>query len=344
MISVTRLFRLGIRLAAWATPHVQEWHRQRHVNRTEGQRNLEARNWTEAEKYLALALAERRHSAKRRVELLLGLAKAQRHTHKFAEAQQTVSTAIEVATQNHALRSQAMEALVDIQLDQARYTEAETTITEIARLEGSQSKQDNARLARCSRKLGTVLLKSERHAEAMEAFHQAASLSEKAYGKEHVETANSLVELGALYREKGDHAEAQRHLRRAMHIHRGALGAESHEATQSLYHLAASLEESGDVEGAAEEFERLLALRARQVGADPQETADAQVRLAVLYIQARRPAPARELLTQAIGVLEGKGGQRLAVALEAMASMDEQMGRTEDAKRLRERASSLAIG
>ena len=68
MISVTRLFRLGIRLAAWATPRVQAWHRQRHMNRVEGQRHLDARNWTEAEKHLTLALAERRHSTRRRLD------------------------------------------------------------------------------------------------------------------------------------------------------------------------------------------------------------------------------------------------------------------------------------
>lgn len=346
MISVTRLFRLGIRIAAWATPHVKEWHRQRHLNRNEGQRNLEARNWTEAEKYLSQALAERRHSASRRVELMLGLAKARRHQHKFSEAEQTVNAAIEAAVQarNQGLHSNSMEALADLQLDQGRYSEAEATIAEIARMEGAQSKPDHARLAKCSHKLGTALLKSERRAEAMEAFQHATQLSERAFGAEHIETANSLSELGAIYRRQGNHAEAQRHLRRAMHIHRTALGPDSREATQSLYHLAASLEESGDVDGAAEEFERLLALRARQVGADPQETADAQVRLATLYMQAGRPAPARELLTQAIGVLERKGGRRLADALETLASMDERMGRTEDAKRLRERASSLAIG
>ncbi len=58
---------------------MQAWHRQRHMNGIEGQRHLDARNWSEAEKHLALALAERRHSFKRRLDLLIGLAPAQRH-------------------------------------------------------------------------------------------------------------------------------------------------------------------------------------------------------------------------------------------------------------------------
>ena len=98
MISITRVFRLGIRVAAWAAPHVKEWQRQRHLNRVEGERHLESRNWTEAEKHFTLALGERQHSAKRRLGLLLGLAKAQRRQSKLADAEQTTQSAIELAT------------------------------------------------------------------------------------------------------------------------------------------------------------------------------------------------------------------------------------------------------
>ncbi len=80
MIGVTRVFRLGIRLATWATPHVKEWHRRRHVNRLEGHRHLASSNWTEAEKYLMVALSERHHSTKHRLDLLLGLVKARSGT------------------------------------------------------------------------------------------------------------------------------------------------------------------------------------------------------------------------------------------------------------------------
>jgi tetratricopeptide (TPR) repeat protein len=225
MITVTRLFRLGIRVAAWATPRLQAWHRRRHMNRVEGQRHLDARNWTEAEKYLTLALAERRHSPQRRLELFLGLVQAQRRQAKFVEAGATADKAIQLANQsrNYSLGARALEALMDIQLDQGKYAEAEQTAREIMELEGSQSKPDNALLARCNRKLGTALLKVQRDAEAMEAFHQAATLSERAFGTGHVETANALAELGMLHREKGDHATAQRHLRRALQIHGGTL-------------------------------------------------------------------------------------------------------------------------
>jgi len=343
MISVTRLFRLGIRVAAWATPRVQQWHRQRHMNRIEGQRHLEARNWTEAEKHLTAALAERRHSSKRSLELLLGLVEAQRRQSKLVEAEQTAHIAIQQAVHaRDSSLSHALNSLIDIQLDQGKYGEAEQTAGEIVRLENSQSKPNHALLAKSSRKLGTALLKVGRHAEAMQAFHQTAALAEQAFGVEHVETANSLAELGMLYRDAGNHAEAQRHLRRALQIHRGTLGADSHEATQDLHHLAASLEDSGDPAAAAEEFERLLSLRARQVGCDPDQTAEAQVRLATLYLNAKRTGPAKELLAQAIATLERKGGPVFVRALEAMARAEEQFGRTGDANEWRKRALSVA--
>jgi tetratricopeptide (TPR) repeat protein len=332
-----------MRLAEWATPHVKDWHRQRHLNETEGRRHLESRNWTEAEKHLTLALAERDHSAARRLELLLDLAKTHHGQGKLAEAEQSARTAIEAAAgaRNHSLHTRALDALVDLQLDQQKYAEAAKTVEEIGRLENAQSKPDAARLAQCARKLGTALLKSERPAEAMQAFQRSAQLSEQAFGAEHLETGNILAELGALHRQQGDHPEAQRCLRSALKIHRAA-APDSPQVTQDLYDLAASLEESGDLEGAMGEYERMLALKERQVGGSREDLAEVQVRLGALYVLDGRAGAARELLMNAIGVLERKKGPSLALALETLACADERVGRSEDAKRWREKALSLS--
>ena len=66
-----------------------------------------------------------------------------------------------------------------------------------------------------------------------------------------------------------------------------------------------------------------------------------KVHLAGLYVKAGRVAPARELLTQAIGTLERKGGPRLARALDTFADVEERMGHTEEAKQWRERATEI---
>lgn len=345
MISVTRIARLGVRIAAWATPHVKEWHRKRHLNRVEGERNLAARNWTEAEKHFSLALAERRHSSKRRLDLLLGLTEAQRKQGKAAEAEKTSQMAIEVAAsaKDKVLQSRALDGLVDIQLDQKKYGDVEATIAKIETLERSQAKPDYKRLAATARKLGTALLNIGRPDEAMKAFERATQLAEKSFGPDHVETANALTELGARYREKGDHPEAQRCLRRALEIHRKTSGADSHAATQDLFQLASSLEESGDVEAAAAQYEKALAVAERQVGGNREQTAETQAHLAVIYMRAGRTSAARELLIHAIGVLR-KHDERREYALQAMACVEDMLNHSEEAQNWRDKAAeSLAM-
>jgi tetratricopeptide (TPR) repeat protein len=340
MISPTRIVRLGVRFATWVTPHVKEWHRKRHLNRVEGERHLSVRNWSEAEKHLTLALAERNHSSKGRLDLLIGLQEAQSKQGKAEEAAQTSQKAIDLAvsSKNKTLQSQALEALADIQLDQEKYTDAEKTIAQIETLEQSLAQPDYKRIATCARKLGTALLKSGRADEAMKAFERAAQLAEKSYGPDHVETANTLSELGALYREKGDHAEAQRCLTRALEIHRKASGIDSREATQDLFNLASSLEESGDMEGATAQYERVLAVRERQIGADREQTAEVQAHLAAIYLRTGRSSAARELLIHSIGVLRKKDA-RLEFAFETMAAVEEERGRTDEAESWREKAA-----
>ncbi|MGD1091236.1 MAG: tetratricopeptide repeat protein [Bryobacteraceae bacterium] len=338
-----RLVRLGVRLAAWATPRVKEWHRERHLHRLEGERHLQSRNWSEAENHLTEALGERRHPTKLRIQLLLGLQAAQRNQNKLAAAEQSARTAIDVAkgSRDSAKVSESMEALLEVQLAQGNYADAEKTVREIINMTSGRSTSDPARLAQCTRKLGTALLKTDRTDEAMAAFGTASRLAEQAFGPNHAETANSLSELGMLQCQTGNHAEAQQTLRRALEIHRKVTGPDSTEATQDLSHLALSLEVSGDFDGAVGEYKNVLAMKERQIGGNREETAEVQARLAALYVRGGHPAPARELLTHAIGVLERKGGPRLVHALETMACADEEIGRTEEARRWREKASKL---
>ncbi len=97
MFGVFSSFRWSMQMAAWATPRIKAWSLERNVNRMEGERHLKARNFSEAERYLALAVAEadeQRHSV-RKVQFRLYLAEAQRRQGKLSEAEQTVRTALE---------------------------------------------------------------------------------------------------------------------------------------------------------------------------------------------------------------------------------------------------------
>src|ERR1700693_5219842 len=125
MSLIFRLFRLLIRVAPWATPHIKSWHRQRNMNHEEAKRHLDARNWTEAEKHLTLALGERRRSAKGRHELLVALAGAQRGKRKFVESEENLPKAVDLAGQDHSMYARALEELIELELDQSKYGEAQ---------------------------------------------------------------------------------------------------------------------------------------------------------------------------------------------------------------------------
>src|SRR5580704_3024772 len=97
MLGLSRIIKISARVAAWATPKIQKWNRERNMNRSEARRHLDARNWSEAEKHLQCALQEPRRSTADRLELLLGLAAAQRGQAKLEAAQQTACQAIKIA-------------------------------------------------------------------------------------------------------------------------------------------------------------------------------------------------------------------------------------------------------
>lgn len=344
MLSLSRMVRIVTRVAAWATPKVQKWNRERNMNRTEAKRHMEARNWSEAQKHLQAALAERKRSAADRLDLLLNLCEAQRGQGKLDAAQETAGEALKLAIEQRqqAMHSRALEAVACVQLDLGQFEQAEKTTQEVIHQESTQPNPDFARLASCSRKLAAAYERSQQPAEASKALQQSAEYAEKAYGADHAETAGHLHDLGMLHRRHGRHGDAQNCLRRALHIHRSTTGADSHQATQALHNLAASLEEAGDFTGAAAEYEKLLTVRERQVGANPMETADAQVRLAGLLLKSNRLAQARELLLPAIAMLERKGGSLYVTALDTMAGVEERSGRADAAREYREKAKIAA--
>jgi tetratricopeptide (TPR) repeat protein len=341
-MSITRMFRWGIRVAAWATPHVQKWHRERNIYHREGQRHLDARNWAEAERHLNLAL-ENRNSPRRQVELLLALEQAERNQGKYEEAEQTANAAIHAAAdaRNPQLLALAMDALAGVQIASANFAGATKTLAEIEQMENRRPKPDAARLAQSSRKLAEIHARTGRFSEAAQALERSVKLCEQAHGAASLETANAMADLGAAYRQLGNHSEAQRALRQALKVYRNTAGPNSEEAAMGLHNLALSLEDSGDLEGAVKEYERVLALKEQQIGARREDAAEVKLRLAALYIQIGREAAARELLIFAIGVFEHKKDQRLVDALEIMAIADDLAGRGQDAQRWREKAARL---
>jgi tetratricopeptide (TPR) repeat protein len=288
-------------------------------------------------------MGERRHSAHHLLDLVIGLKESQRKQGRLDEAEKTSRSAIDIAVsmKNAGAHARALDALLDVFMDQGRYDEAEHTASFIERLERSRRNPDLGRIVGCTRKLACVLHQSQRKEQATAALEKANRYCQQMYGPKHIETAHSWAELGAIYREMADHASAQRCLRLALKIYKPTLGPDSPEVGEAMSELASSLAASGQIDEAVGEYERALALKNRQVGGDPRQTAELQAGLAALYLQASRAAAARELLIPAIATLEKDPDARFAFALDTMALVEELMGRTKEANSCRERARAI---
>ena len=320
-----------------------EWHRKRHLNSNEWHRHLKSRNWKDAEGHLAAALVERKHSAKNQIELLIGLATAQREQGNMTAAEQTIRTALDLSQSinDHEHQMQALEGLSEVQLAQQNYSGARESVERIVSAEGAQRAPNNVRMAAASRKIATVLVNQSQNQGALEALDRAAKFAEQGFGPGHVETAGYLAELGALHKSQGNHEQAQICLRRGLAIYATAQQLDSHVATRSLFELANSLIASGDPDAACREFERMLTIKERQIGGNPAETAEAQLNLASLYLHVGRDAAARELLLIAVRNLERDSGGRLVRALELLIEVEESAGRGTEARKWQEKLAAI---
>jgi len=334
MIELWLKLKASAKLVAWAAPHVQQWHKEREFNRVEGDRQLKAHNFAEAEIRLEEAVAEcgeRVSSPSTRVRLQLQLAEAQRKLGKLDDAEATIRTALDLTARvsNPGGYVQCVDGLAEVFHDRHDYPAMLTLIEEGIRIEASMPHPDPMRMARRIYRLGVAL--SLQGEDGVPALEKAVELYEKEFGQEHLETGAVLTDLGVQYRKALRHEDAQRCLKSALRIHERELGCSSEEAVRDLHNLAGSHEESGDIESAAAVYERALEMKDRIVGSNQDETAEMQFGVAGLYIAWGNFSRARELLSMCIGTFKRHKGARLAVAYETSAHIEEASGRIPDA-------------
>ncbi len=339
MLELWLNLKTSAKLVAWAAPHFQQWKNDRDFTRLEGDRQLRAQNFADAEILLDEAVAEcgsRDASPTTRIKLQLQLAEAQRrqgaeNPEKLAQAEATIRAALELTARiaNPSGYVQCLDALAEVFYDRGDFTAMQTLIEEGVRIEAAMPHPDGIRSARRLHRLAIA-----RHLtgqDGIPALEKAIELHERTFGEDHLETGTVLTEAGMLYRARGAYEEAQRCLSRALRIHSRECGPESQEAIRDLQHLAGTHEEAGDIEAAAAIYERALDLKDRIMGSDQEELAEMQFSIASLYIGWGNYSRARELLAMCIGTFKRKKGARLAVAYETQATIDETSGRFNDA-------------
>lgn len=337
MLELWLKFKLSAKLVAWAAPFVQQWLNKAEYSREEGDRQLRAHNYVEAENRLKDAVDESGPSIgspTARIRLQLQIAEAQRKqgsAEKLDEAEATIRGALELTARvsNPSGYVQCIDALAEVFHDRPDYPAMQSLLEEGVRIEAAMPHPDPLRMARRIQRLGIArYLQGD---DGIPALEKALALFEQTYGEDHLETAGALSEAGLLHRAQSRHEEAQEYLRRALKIHERECGADSPQATRDLHNLAGSYEESGDIEAAAALYERAMEMKDRMVGGDQEELAEMQFSVAGLYIEWGNFSRARELLSMCIGSFRRKKGARLAVAYETLAHIEEYSGRYNDA-------------
>ena len=312
-------------------------------NRSEGERQLEAGNFAEAEASLTLAVGESGGSVARRVGVRLQLAEAQRKQAKLAEAENNSRGALGIAAANQdaGLQVLCLHALSEVLLESKNLPEARRVLEEAIAIERQRKTSDALLMARRLRQLGIVLHQLGNGPESTAKLKEASDLYQQTCGENHPDTGHVLAELGAAYRAGGKYPDAEKCFSRALAIHAKSCGRQSGEAMRDLSELARTIAESGDTKRAISEFERALTMRENVVGGTFKELSEMQLTLAGLYVDTENYGRARELLTHAVGGLKSTGGSQLAIAHEALAHVQESLGQLQHALKELERAAPV---
>ena len=346
MIGLFRLVRIGIRVTDWVVPRAREWHRVRHLNRTEGESHVQKGNYAEAEKFLTLAAAEgekRKTPLKKKLPVLFHLAEARRKQGKLPEARQTVGAMMVTLRNNKSEVSpeyaRCLDLLAKMHQQSGNPADAQRLYGEALQIERALLKPDAKNIAIRTQRRAAAHLDGGDVAGADKLFRESIALHEGAYGPDHSETGSRLDELGALLQSQGNHQQALPLLQRALAIHEKSPGGDSPEASRDLEHLAAAYHALGRFDEACERYERALHLKERQVGVKRVELVAMQVNLAKIYLGYSRLGPAQELVQHII--MNGRTDDpEFDEALRLLASLYERSGRTKEAAEIRSRIAS----
>jgi tetratricopeptide (TPR) repeat protein len=326
----------------------EPWSLDRNWHRSEAERHLKERNYTEALHHLTIAVeeAERRNlSAKQRVRFRLELADTQRRVAaqspdeaenllKAAEASARAAIVVAAQAGDPEEYVNCLDALADVFTDRKDFASLEALEKEALRRGAALTHPDPLRMAKRVHRLAVARHKLGNHVDALPALEKSITMHEQSWGPDSLEMGGLLFESGCIYRAQAQHEKAQDCLRRALRIHEKAYGPDSAEATADLQQLAGSYEDSGDLDKAAAQYERCLMLKLREIGVKHiEEAALMQYSLANLHAGWGNLARARELMTDCIGSFRRDGGPRLAVAFEMLAQIEERSGRYHSAIR-----------
>ena len=171
-------------------------------------------------------------------------------------------------------------------------------------------------------------------------IERALVIREKTLGSEHPDTAASLMRLAYLLHTQGDLAGARSLLERALAINEKALGLEHPATALCLTFLSDVLREQGNLDGARLLLERALVIGEKLFGRDESLMQRYAGPYALMLLNAGRANKALAVSQSALATQEGASDGKhpwIKFTADVTARALDELGRTEDAKALRER-------
>jgi tetratricopeptide (TPR) repeat protein len=188
--------------------------------------------------------------------------------------------------------------------------------------------------------LANLLQSQDDFAGARPLYERALAIREKVLGSEHPDTATSLSTLAVVLHDHGDLAGARSLHERALAIREKVLGSEHPDTARSLSNLAVVLHDHGDLAGARPLYERALAICEKALGPEHRATNRARSNMARLLLMSGQPTEALTLGQAAVAAHDkalGPNHPWTKDSARVPADALDALGRTEEAKALRER-------
>jgi tetratricopeptide (TPR) repeat protein len=188
--------------------------------------------------------------------------------------------------------------------------------------------------------LANLLQSQDDFAGARPLYERALAIREKVLGSEHPDTATSLSTLAVVLHDHGDLAGARSLHERALAIREKVLGSEHPDTARSLSNLAVVLHDHGDLAGARPLYERALAICEKALGPEHRATNRARSNMARLLLMSGQPTEALTLGQAAVAAHDkalGPNHPWTKDSARVPADALDALGRTEEAKELRER-------
>jgi len=193
--------------------------------------------------------------------------------------------------------------------------------------------------------LGTALMQSGRNQEGMEVIREALEIDTRILGPDHPDLAYWLHQLGTVHRGLGNLDAAETFNREALELRRTAFGNRHPETVRSLYSLATVLSDRGDHRGARGLMIEVLDARRQQFGPSHAQIANALHGLGIIESRMERLEQAGQWLEEALTMrleLFGEDHMSVATSYMALSRMALDQGRSEDCRRLLQKAELIA--